>query len=205
VTNEEPRSALLRLANERGLSLAALSAAIRRNTTYLQQWIARGSPRVLAEADRRVLAAMLGCDEEVLGGPRAPEAAFRLPRLDVDVSAGPGAEPGAEELLGTDGLDPALARSLRLRAGAAAVIRVRGDSMEPALRDGDQLVVDTSDREPDGRGGVYVVRVAGVLLVKRAVMAGDRLRLTSDNPAAGPVPSGRITVIGRGVWRMGRV
>jgi len=46
---ESPRNVLRRRAEERGLSLASLSARIGRNPAYLQQYVARGSPRRLPE------------------------------------------------------------------------------------------------------------------------------------------------------------
>ncbi len=108
----------------------------------------------------------------------------------------------SEIVLGTDTLDPGLARKLGLRDGQAAIIRVRGNSMEPGLFDGDHIVVDTADRTPRGKGGVYVIRIDDVVMVKRVALAGGALVATSDNPAAGSIPEGRIVVIGRVVWQM---
>ncbi|HEU0066023.1 MAG TPA: S24 family peptidase [Sphingomonas sp.] len=200
----DQRAAVRRLAEERGHSLAALSAMLRRNPAYLQQFVARGSPRQLDERDRRLLADVFGVDETELGGV-APPVGFRLLRLDVAASAGPGALVDREVALGTEMLPPELARDLGLSAGQAAVIRVRGTSMEPALRDGDHVVVDRSDRQPGTRGAVYVIRIDDAVMVKRVARIGGTWHATSDNPDAGPVPAGAIDVIGRVVWRMGRV
>ena len=199
----DQRAALLALATKRGHSLASLSQMLRRNPAYLQQFIARGTPRVLAERDRRLLADVLGVDERELGGEERPRA-FRLPRLDVAASAGPGALVDAEPTIGTETLSPALARSLGLRDDQAGVIRASGTSMEPALRDGDHLVVDLASRVPGPEPAIYVIRVEGAVMVKRVARLGTRLVATSDNPAAGPVPSGRIDIVGKVVWRMGR-
>lgn len=203
MTDDDPRRILARAADERGLSLAALSTAIRRNAAYVQQYVTRGSPRLLAEADRRVLAGMLGVTEEALGGPPLPEPAFALPRLDVHASAGPGAFAERDDLLALEQVEPRLARALRLRPGKAGMITVRGDSMEPQLNDGDQLIVDTSDRTPGATGRVYVVRIGDALLVKRVAVRARQLVVTSDNPASAPVPDGQVELVGRVVWRMG--
>lgn len=193
----------MRAAAERGLSLSTLSGAIRRNAAYLQQYVMRGSPRLLAEGDRRTLAAMLGVSEAALGGPADGDVPFALPRLDVEASAGPGAYSDGEPVLGIDGVDARLARALRLRPGKAGLITVRGDSMEPGLLDGDQLIVDTADRTPSATPRVYVIRVDGAVMVKR-VRAGEAgLIAVSDNAAAAPVPDGEIEMVGRVVWRMG--
>ncbi|MEG8054010.1 hypothetical protein QP185_13485 [Sphingomonas aerolata] len=68
MSDSDPRAALARLAAARGDSLAALSAMLGRNAAYLQQYVKRGSPRRLAEDDRRLLAQYLGVEDHVLGG-----------------------------------------------------------------------------------------------------------------------------------------
>ncbi|TCQ09542.1 peptidase S24-like protein [Sphingomonas sp. PP-CC-3A-396] len=201
-SDPDPRTALATLAAARGDSLAALSAMLGRNAAYLQQYVRRGSPRTLGERDRQLLSAYLGVSEAVLGAPPDRATGFRIRKLDVAASAGPGAQVDGEIVLGTDTLDPGLARKLGLRDGQAAIIRVRGSSMEPGLFDGDHIVVDTADRTPRATGGVYVIRIDDAVMVKRVALAGGQLVATSDNPAAGPIPQGRIAVIGRVVWQM---
>lgn len=209
MSETDPRVALAALAEARGDSLAALSAMLGRNAAYLQQYVRRGTPRVLAERDRRALAAYLGVSEAVLGGDPPTSTGFAVARLDIAASAGPGAFVDDEIARGTDTIDPALARRLGLRSGQAAVIRVRGTSMEPGLYDGDHIVVDMTDRMPPAAGALpgalYVIRVDDVLMVKRVARNGGGaggLSAISDNPAAPPVPSGPIAVIGRVVWQM---
>ena len=63
------RDRLDALIRERGVSYAALSALLGRNPAYVQQFIKRGSPRKLDEADRRLLAEFFGVAEADLGGP----------------------------------------------------------------------------------------------------------------------------------------
>ena len=203
MSDPDQRAALVALAQARGFSLAALSAMLRRNPAYLQQFVSRGTPRVLAERDRRLLADVLGVAEAALGGEIRAES-FRVPRLDIAASAGPGALVDDDVTIGAETLSPALARELGLSAGDAGVIRVRGTSMEPALRDGDHLVVDQSDRSPGTRPAIYVIRIDGTVMVKRVARLGGRLVATSDNAAAPQVPTGSIYVVGRVVWRMGR-
>jgi repressor LexA len=201
-TDPDPRSALAALASARGDSLAALSAMLGRNAAYLQQYVRRGSPRVLGERDRRLLSEYLGVSETALGATAERAAGFRIPKLNVAASAGPGALVDGEIVLGTDTLDPGLARRLGLRDGQAAIIRVRGTSMEPGLFDGDHIVIDTADRTPRAKGGVYVIRIDDAVMVKRVALVRRALVVTSDNPDAAAVPDGAIAVIGRVVWQM---
>lgn len=202
MSDTDPSAALAALASDRGVSLAALSAMLGRNAAYLQQYVKRGTPRVLAERDRRVLADYFGVTEDVLGALSGRGGPLRIPRLDVAASAGPGALVDTEIAIGADVIDADLARRLGLRDGQAAVIRVRGDSMEPGLIDGDHIVVDMADRSPGARGGVFVIRIDGATMVKRVTAKGATLVAVSDNPAAAPVPKGTIAVIGRVVWLM---
>lgn len=199
----DPREALVAEAERRGESLTSLSTMLGRNAAYLQQYVRRGTPRVLDARDRRLLAQHLGMDEVALGGT-VRDAALRLPVLDIAASAGPGSLVDEEVAVGAGTIDAALARSLGLRPGQGSVIGVRGESMEPGIMAGDQLVVNAADRRPDAAGGVFVIRIDGAVMVKRVVRQGGRLVATSDNPAADPVPDLPIEVIGRVVWQMRR-
>lgn len=202
VEPDDPRATVRSLAQARGVSLTALSLMLGRNAAYLQQFVTRGSPRRLATDDRRRLADFFGIDEDALGA-ETRRRAFMLPRLDVAVSAGPGALVDAEVAMGAAAIDPALAAHLGLREGAASIVRVRGSSMEPGLVDGDLIVVDQAKRKPDARGGVFVVRIDGTVMVKRVAHGADgTLEVRSDNPAAPPVPDAPVEVIGRVIWLM---
>ncbi len=69
------RAALARLIAERGEDYAGLSRLLGRNPAYIQQFIKRGSPRRLAESDRRNPRRYFGVDEAVLGAPEAEPGA----------------------------------------------------------------------------------------------------------------------------------
>ena len=99
MTSTDPRARLLDLAATGATSLAALSAMLGRNPAYLQQWVKRGSPRVLAERDRRMLANFFGVPETVLGAEPSAPVPLRVLRLDVAASAGPGATVEGEVVL----------------------------------------------------------------------------------------------------------
>ena len=207
----DPRERLSALARERGNSLAALSRMLGRNATYLQQFISKGSPRKLEEADRRKLAQFFGVGEAELGAPEdlsyEPRGDWvEVPRLPLEASAGPGAVGAAEfafdafrfsrRWLREQGLEPALLSS----------IRVMGDSMDPLLRDGDEILVDRTQRA--FREGVHVIRLGDALHVKllQAVPPGG-MRLISKNPAYEPVEVAMsdVDVVGRVVWKGGRL
>jgi cyanate lyase len=54
-------------AEELGISLADLSRAAGRNAAYMQQFVERGSPKVLPEDVRLAIAIRLNMDERLLG------------------------------------------------------------------------------------------------------------------------------------------
>lgn len=211
----DPRGRLLALAAQRRVSLRALSDLIGRNSTYLRQFVSKGSPRKLEENDRRVLARFFGVDEVELGalGDNYLEnrAVSRnewvnIPRLPVEASAGAGAIAHDETAIGTFRFSRRWLREHGLDSQALSSIRVEGDSMEPTLREGDEILVDRSPRPL--REGIHVVRTGDALLVKRLVAARTgTVTLVSDNPAypAFEVASAELVVVGRVVWKSGRL
>ncbi|MDB5738938.1 MAG: peptidase, partial [Sphingomonas bacterium] len=89
----DPRAVLAALIEQRGEDYASLSRLLGRNPAYVQQYIRRGSPRRLSEADRAILARYFDVPETMLGAPDriAPTPMVSVPRLDIGASAGPGA------------------------------------------------------------------------------------------------------------------
>lgn len=189
---------LARLAAERDVSLAALSRMLRRNPAYLQQFVQRGTPRRLAESDRRLLADHFGVDESLLGGPPAPAPALvQVPYLSVRASAGQGLAAEGEALIRTEPFAAHLLREAGIAPADGSLITASGDSMQPTILNGDRLLVDCGARTVRN-GAIQVVRRGGDLSVKRLERDGVALRLVSDNAAYPPVlvPMAEIAVVG---------
>lgn len=217
MANTDPRTRLLQLASDQGASLSGLSEMIGRNSTYLQQFIRKGSPRKLEETDRRTLARFFGVEEAELGAPEdfSPEAALArpprgewvdVPRLPLGASAGAGALAFDEAPIGAFRFSGHWLRQQGLDPAQLSAIRVEGDSMEGTLRDGDEILVDRSPRPL--RDGIHVVRAGDALLVKRLDLSRPgTITLVSDNPAYRPLelPPEDVQVIGRVVWKSGRL
>ncbi len=215
MVNADPRSRLVELAAERGVSLAALSALLERNASYLQQFVRKGSPRKLEEGDRRTLARFFGVEESELGAAedKSPPAAplrdgnyVAIPRLALGASAGPGAFAAEERPFDSFGFSARWLRAQGLDPAQLSAIAVEGDSMEPLLRDGDEILVDRTPRPL--RDGIHVVGIEDTVLVKR-VQTGKPgvVVLESENPAYRPIelPGEAVRVIGRVVWKGGRL
>ncbi|MBM3927590.1 MAG: S24 family peptidase, partial [Sphingomonadales bacterium] len=86
---------------------------------------------------------------------------------------------------------------LGIRAADAAILDVRGDSMQPTLIDGDRILVDRGRRAPGRAAAIWVLRCGDELLVKRLTRDGDHWRIVSDNAAERRVPLGDVEVLGR--------
>ena len=199
------RERLSELLRRKEVSMKGASAAIGRNPAYLQQYLTRGSPRVLARRQAEVLARLLDCGPGELRHPAAPPAQpVRRKRRHPPAGAPVGEIP---ELL-VDMDDPAqledvprenprwyLPLALLEQEGRAdpenlRIVSVRGDAMAPVLGEGDRLVVDTSRIRPttgelcvrwDG-SGLAVARVETLVDTEPA-----KVRFQSANPDYSPV------------------
>lgn len=213
------RQTLDRLIAERRERYEALSRLIGRNPAYIQQYIKRGTPRKLDEADRRTLARYFGVDEQALGAPedvvpvqakkRQPPVVI-VPRLSLGASAGAGSLDDDERASGAMAFDPAWLREMGVRPDALSIIRVDGESMAPTLNDGDEIMVDGADGAARLRDGIYVLRLDDVLMVKRVAMGPKRGRFSvrSDNPhfpTWDDIDLGLVDIVGRVVWTGRRV
>lgn len=216
----EARERLQSLARGAGASLAELSRVIGRNPAYLQQYVTRASPRHLDGADLRKIAEYLGASPRVIEtrrlddmppdsppGRRAVSAEdwVDVPRLALGASAGPGAFSAEEIPFDAYRFTRRWLREMGLDGADLTAIRVEGDSMEPMLRSGDEIFVDRNKR---GGEGIFVVRVGEALHVKQVHLGtGSTVRMVSLNDAYPPVelPRDEVTVIGRVVWKGGRV
>ena len=127
-----------------------------------------------------------------------------IPAYQVFASAGHGAtitdEPLAEPMafrsdwLRREGFDPA----------KMAVIRAKGDSMEPTINDGDVILIRLKNGEPP-RDGLYVLHLSDGLFVKRLQFDLGGVRIISDNPLyksrdLSKEELAELDLVGRVVW-----
>jgi len=100
---------------------------------------------------------------------------------------------------------------LHLSVGRAEIVQIRGDSMEPDLRDGDRVIVDRTDVNLR-QGGIFAVLDGGELIVKQVelVRGTDPAQIvcTSRNQNYSPVTltlDDGTVVIGRVAARISRM
>lgn len=105
-----------------------------------------------------------------------------IERLDIEVSAGAGSLVENEQYLDFIAIQTRWLRHKGINPAAVRLLNVRGDSMEPTIRDGDVALVDTSISDIIDNA-IYVLVVGNRLLIKRIhILVSGALRLISDNP-----------------------
>ncbi|MFN9634620.1 MAG: helix-turn-helix transcriptional regulator, partial [Erythrobacteraceae bacterium] len=127
-------------------------------------------------------------------------------RLDLGAAAGPGAIGWGDGAFDTFRVSRRWLAVQGLESAQLSAIRVEGDSMEPLLNDGDEILVDRSPRT--FRDGIHVGRLGETLMVKRIASAvPGRMALLSQNLAYPlvEVAADEVAIIGRVVWKGGRV
>jgi phage repressor protein C with HTH and peptisase S24 domain len=191
------RAALDALIARDGTTLTTLSRVVGRNAAWMQQYLRRGTPKLLPERERAVLAAFFGVDEGVLGAPQQTATVVRVPRLALAVSAGPGRFVTSERAVASAGYAAEDLAQLGIVAGDAAILDVAGISMEPTLHDGDRILVDRGQRRPGAQRAIWVIRIEDELLVKQLVRDGDDWRIVSDNAPDRTVALPAVEILGR--------
>jgi phage repressor protein C with HTH and peptisase S24 domain len=128
-----------------------------------------------------------------------------IERLDIEAAAGAGAYFDTEKTLDFVAFQTSWLRSKGINPAATRLLNVKGDSMEPTIRDGDMALVDTSISEIIDNS-IYVIIVGQRLLIKRIhVLVTGALRLISDNNLYSPEDvqpneAEFVRVAGRVMW-----
>ena len=135
-----------------------------------------------------VLAVRMGADRQV---PKPEDPFVTSPPVDVvelEAATGSDSDVASEEVAGHVWFGREWLDMHGLHPRHCAVIRVRGESMEPTLPDGCSILVDRS-RAGWRLEGIYVLRTRHGLVVNRAGFAEDGSRLLlSDHPGWAPLP-----------------
>jgi len=212
-----------KLRNAAGYTQADLAKKLGNITREsISQWETDGT---LPEPERLAdIAAALGSTVGYIMNDESEPAGFQgqpstldsspwatVPEYVIHVSAGGGAIVEAENIktrwpFNTDYLEG----ELRIRTEQAALVEVRGDSMEPTLSSGDKVMVDLSDLNVS-QGGVFVVYDGDATVVKRVEKVYDAteptIALISDNEKHRryEVPAERVVIVGRVIWAARRL
>lgn len=196
------RHALDELIKERSESYSSISRLIARNPAYIQQYITRGSPAVLDESDRRKIAQYFDVPETRIGPVSKGRGGD--PRL-VKVALLPtaaGQEPDCEQEYV---FDLAWMAGHGLGSEPLAILKIAGDTMEPTLKQGDEVLVARRRSKAELRDGLYALRLADGVAVRRLALSpsGSLVSVLCDNPAYPDwegIKRSNLNIIGRVVW-----
>lgn len=203
---DDARRVLEGLIRENGCNFSALSRLLGRNDAYIQQYLRRHSPRVLDDSDIGILAQFFGVDPGVLGGSRQVLRPIRevvlLPVLDGHKRPGrPDAAQASHTPFAADWLTGIASSGL----DQLAIMRLRGEAMEPTLLHDDEIILDLADGAARLRDGLYALRMDESLSIRRIALEPHlrKISVVSDNPA---YPSWHgldrrtASIVGRVVW-----
>lgn len=203
-------------AKERGVSLTALSLQSGMSKDGIRNWKRRLKSEAsfgVSHTNLKGVADALGVSIEWLTGELdliepgqpGPDGAALIRVFDVSASAGAGMVVDEYEAIAANLAFPAnyLSHITKTHPNRLAIISVTGGSMMPTLAHDDIVMVDTT-KTNTAFDGIFVVRVDGLLKVKRVRKSANEgyVTLRSDNPQYPDedVHVDDFVVVGRVVW-----
>jgi hypothetical protein len=218
-TIEEIKEKVGRLVAEKKLSYNAISISLGKNPSYLQKFVKEKSPKRLDEGFRRELARILDIDEQELTDiPLMPahltgvsmvadkiasiftkEEVVTIDMIDATACCGDGVDNLPEKVCGHWRLPLVEFKSLASgNPKNIKMLRVQGDSMTPTINEGDFVWVDISNNFV-GSDGIYLIRMATGLAVKRLQAGLSNVVIKSDNPTYSDITAevGELKIVGK--------
>jgi phage repressor protein C with HTH and peptisase S24 domain len=125
-----------------------------------------------------------------------------VPYMSVRVAAGAGQVVESEQIVAWMAFRKSYLQTLGVPSKAACLVRVKGDSMEPDLRDGDTVLLDTSDTRISDRPHAFAFRIDGgdEIAVKRIRRTASCLEVTGGDHWPATTFAEEPAVIGRVRW-----
>lgn len=128
-----------------------------------------------------------------------------IPLYNIEASAGHGSALEDEQIKGGIAFRTDWLRAKGLKEKHLATITARGDSMEPTIKNGDLLLINSLEKEVAG-DAIYVIRSEGHLYAKRLqLMFSGELYIKSDNQIyttqiVTTDKASDLVIVGRVVW-----
>lgn len=182
------------LLENKGFSLNSLSIQFGKNSSYLQKFVKESSPKRLDEEVRKKLARVLEVDEQELtdivlnNRPKNiattnNEMMISIDIVDAIACCGVGIDNLEENTIGSWNLPLQEFKDITFTApDNVKMLKVKGDSMEKTLKDGDWVLVDISIKSPNS-DGLFLLSLSTGLAVKRVQgTAAEEIIIKSDNP-----------------------
>ena len=158
------------LCNETGMDLQSM-----RNRIYKNRFPTIAEALKISSVFETTAESFFGISPEPLNGAAAKDVML-IPVMEQAFSAGHGQYvPDSEEVKEWISVP----NELKKYGDKFAASRVRGDSMEPTLYDGDIIISDANGY--DGSDGIYTIIYKGSGFVKRLQRSVDGVKIISDN------------------------
>lgn len=186
------------LAERLGMTKATLSARIKRNSLPVDKI------KILCTNSN------IDYEELVSSSPSQAGDFVSIPLYDVHAAAGGGSIVETEHVKTMMSFSRSVLEDLNVPPKSLACLYVSGDSMEPTIRAGELVVIDTSDTTFAFDGGVYILRIDSTLLIKRLIrQSAEEIEVVSDNKERSSFKistkeiDGNYAIVGRVVlaWR----
>ena len=132
----------------------------------------------------------------------APDDYDLVPLVDAHLSAGDGAFVLSEQTTAYYAFRLAWVRSVAASARTLVLLHVSGDSMQPTIKHGDTVMIDTARQAPV-EGGIFALRVDHTIMVKRLFFnPGGRVVVASDNRDREPyeIAADELHILGQVIW-----
>lgn len=227
---QEIKQKVAALIEEKGLNANSVSLQIGYERTYLKQFLTKENPKRLSERARKALSIILEVPEQeltdedlslrdllpfslvgatkmseglikMLGGSKKKTHA-NISIVDVTACCGNGVDNFQETLLGEISIPLEQFKSITTTAPEnIKLIKAVGDSMDPTIKDGDMVWIDTANYFISS-DGIYLLRMPTGLAIKRVQAGFNNISIKSDNPKYSDITAdiGEIKVIGKVVY-----
>lgn len=201
MTNGKIRDRLEQLIKENGETYASVSRLLGRNSAHIQQFMKRGSPARLDQADVVRLAAFFDVPVRELGGKATNNRKAATPLvLPVNMFTD-----GAGRAEGRRLVDRNWLAQISSEPAGVEVVVVEGHAMSPTVSEGDEVFIQLLGRNEALRDGLYVIRGAHEHLIRRVALEPRRGRYSiltdsPDFPNWTNLPRRGFEVLGRVIW-----
>lgn len=195
------RKRLDELISESGETYSAVSRLLGRNSSYIQQFIKRGSPLRLHGTDVARLALHFGVPLEELGGDSRPTTLKLSPIATPVRNLSDGAELSRKTRL----LDRIWLERFSDEPSGVEVVVIEGEAMSPTLKEGDEVLIQRLRRNHTLRDGLYVIEGSRRFLVRRVAIepVNNRVSILTDNPAYpdwASLQRKNVKIVGKVFW-----
>ena len=192
---------LTELRTMRGMSQKELSEKSGLSQSYIAM-LEKGERNLNYKTMQQIAQALKLNPEDLISQKPVENDYVSIKIIDVVACCGTGIEALHENVIGTWDIPLVKFRDFSTaKPENVYMFQVDGDSMAPTLNTGDWAVADMAQNFISS-DGLYLIRTASGLMVKRIQSGLNNIIIRSDNPAYGEINAnvGEISVLGRVIY-----